>query len=489
MADNFADKIVLSGLGPSSTGSNIGATAEVGEPSQSYTINSAWWSWTAPNDGTFTINTKTSNFDTFLSVFTGSAVSTLSLIDYNDDANFAGGDYSSLLSLNAKAGTTYQIAVDGYGNSTGNIQLNIVPVIINGTPNSDSLSTTAYPETINGLAGNDNIYGGAGNDIVNGNDGDDILDGGPGIDQVRGGLGNDIYDVDNTGDIVTELPNQGIDEVYSRVTYTLPADVENLYLEQSSTESLNGTGNDLPNLIRGGQFANVLNGGSGADSLYGGQGDDTYEVDNPGDIVGELPNNGIDVVNSSITYTLPADVEKLTLTGTAAINGTGNNVGNNVIVGNSANNTLNGGGGYDILTGNAGADTFLFKFGDSSVSVSTRDTITDFAIGTDKIDLLTQGGAATNAPVSFSRAANDTTSNYLGDLADKVFIDANGELAGNQPLGINSAALVGGSSGSNYLVINDGTAGFQAGNDLVIELVTSNPLPPLGNIPVTNFFV
>jgi len=343
MADNFADKIVLSGLGPSSTGSNIGATAEVGEPSQSYTINSAWWSWTAPNDGTFTINTKTSNFDTFLSVFTGSAVSTLSLIGYNDDANFAGGDYSSLLSLNAKAGTTYQIAVDGYGNYTGNIQLNIVPVIINGTPNSDSLSATAYPETINGLAGNDNIYGGAGNDILNGNDGDDILDGGPGTDQVTGGLGNDIYQVDNTGDIVTELPNQGIDEVYSTVTYTLPANVENLYLQQSSTESLNGTGNDLPNLITGGQFANVLNGGSGADSLYGGQGDDTYEVDNPGDIVGEVSYYGRDLVNSSITYTLPADVENLTLTGTAAINGTGNNLGN-TIVGNSANNTLTGGG-------------------------------------------------------------------------------------------------------------------------------------------------
>jgi hypothetical protein len=94
-----------------------------------------------------------------------------------------------------------------------------------------------------------------------------------------------------------------------------------------------------------------------------------------------------------------------------------------------------------------------------------------------------------DAPSSFSRAADDTTSNYLEDLADKVFIDANGELAGNQPLGINSAALVVTTYGSNYLVINDDTAGFQSGNDLVIGLVISNTLPPMGNIPVTDFFV
>ncbi len=113
-------------------------------------------------------------------------------------------------------------------------------------------------------------------------------------------------------------------------------------------------------------------------------------------------------------------------------------------------------------------------------------------IGIDKIGLLSQGGAAINFPSSFSRAADDTTSNYLEDLADKVFIDANGELAGNQPLGINSAALVVatyGSSANNYLVINDATAGFQPGNDLVIELVTSKTLPPVGTIPIMNFFV
>jgi hypothetical protein len=62
--DNFANRTLLSGLALNGQGSNIGATAEVGEPAQSGIANSVWWSWTAPNDGTFTIDTKNSNFDT-----------------------------------------------------------------------------------------------------------------------------------------------------------------------------------------------------------------------------------------------------------------------------------------------------------------------------------------------------------------------------------------------------------------------------------------
>jgi Ca2+-binding RTX toxin-like protein len=453
-----------------------------------------------------------------------------------------------------------------------------VPVVINGTPSDDTLTGTTYSETINGLAGWDRIIGGDGNDTISGGDGANYLDGGSGADrliggletddyvvdnvgdivselpnqgtndevystvtytlpaeverlsltgtagisgtgnnlnnwiwgnsgnntlnglagddyiigntgadQLTGGLGNDVYEVDDTGDIVTELAGEGTDEVRSSVTYTLPAEVENLRLEGDAL--INGTGNTLPNLIVGTQFANILNGGIGADTLVGGQGGDIYEVDDAGDVVIEDSVAGIDRVVSTVTYTLPAsaDIQEFYLTGTAAIDGTGNNL-SNTIVGNSANNTLTGGGGFNVLTGNEGADTFLFKFVDSSLSVA-RDTITDFAIGTDKIGLLSQGGAAMNVPSSFSRAADDTASNYLEDLADKVFIDANGELAGNQPLGINSAALVVTISGSNYLVINDDTAGFQSGNDLVIGLVTSNTLPPVGTIPVMNFFV
>lgn len=224
--DNFVGKFPLSGLASNGPGSNIGATREPDEPVQSGITNSVWWSWTAPNDGTFTIDTKNSNFDTWLSVFTGSAVNTLTLKAFDDDAGPTPTNrYTSLVTLDTIAGTTYQIAVDGYGSSTGNIQLKIVPLVINGTPNSDALNTTAYPETINGLAGDDHIYADAGNDILNGNDGNDflvgetgndILNGNNGNDALLGGDGNDTLTGGAGSDqfvFVSLLPGIGVDTI------------------------------------------------------------------------------------------------------------------------------------------------------------------------------------------------------------------------------------------------------------------------------------
>ena len=89
-----------------------------------------------------------------------------------------------------------------------------------------------------------------------------------------GGLGNDIYYVDDMGDVITELANEGLDTVYSSVDFTLGANVENLSLLGSS--AINGTGNNDNNLLTGNSGANVLTGGLGNDSLIGGLGNDTY---------------------------------------------------------------------------------------------------------------------------------------------------------------------------------------------------------------------
>ena len=103
-------------------------------------------------------------------------------------------------------------------------------------------------------------------------------------------------------------------------------------------------------MLTGNSDANTLSGGMGADTMLGGLGNDTYIVDNAGDIVVENANEGIDTVQSSITYTLGANVENLTLTGTTALNGTGNELAN-ILTGNSGDNTLSGGAGVDRMLG------------------------------------------------------------------------------------------------------------------------------------------
>ena len=240
----------------------------------------------------------------------------------------------------------------------------------------------------------------------------------------------------------------------------------------------------------------TLAGTSGADALTGLAGNDTYTVNNAGDLVIEALNEGTDTVQASIAYTLANNVENLVLTGTVNLNGTGNGL-NNQITGNSGNNnlngaagndtlngaagndTLNGAAGIDTLTGGTGRDIFIFQFGQSTAAA--LDRVTDFAIGTDQICLL-------NPPIAFTRAANSTTTN-INTIVTNVFTDANGAIPGNQPLGINSAVLVRDNSSSTYLIINDGTLGFQSANDLVINLTgLTGTLPALGAIAVNSFF-
>src|SRR6185436_208093 len=121
-------------------------------------------------------------------------------------------------------------------------------------------------------------------------------------------------------------------------------------------------------------------------------GNDTYVVENSGDTVVENSGAGTDTVESSITYTLGANVENLVLTGSGAINGTGNSLAN-VLTGNSGANILEGGGGADTLDGGAGADVFFYRNVSDSSGGST-DTINGFQTGIDKVDLRTVGATS-----------------------------------------------------------------------------------------------
>ncbi|WP_167088786.1 putative Ig domain-containing protein [Massilia frigida] len=220
-----------------------------------------------------------------------------------------------------------------------------------------ALTITPVPSvTLTGTAGDDILTGKTNNDTLFGLDGNDRLDGGHGADTMAGGNGNDSYVVGHAGDVVTEEAGAGTDSVTTGISYVLPANVENLTLTGAAV--INGTGNALNNAIAGNAVANVLDGGAGADTLAGNGGNDTYYADHVGDMITEWAGNGFDQLFSSVTKTLGQNVEVLILTGTQAINGTGNQ-GNNLIKGNGADNTLNGTLGYDILLGGAGNDRLI----------------------------------------------------------------------------------------------------------------------------------
>lgn len=401
--DNFANRITLVGSTTNTTGTNVNATGETGEPSHgtpsATPLNSVWWNWTAPTTGNVTINTVGSSFDTTLGVYTGSSISGLTTIASNDDSG--SGVLTSSVTFSAISGTSYKIAVDGYNTATGNVSLNLSLSSSNGgTAGNDTLTGTAGNDTLSGLGGDDSLSGLGGNDSLNGGIGNDILVGGSEADTMVGDIGNDIYSVENAGDIVTET-------------------------------------------------SAVL--------------------------------TEIDTVFSAISYALGANLENLTLVGSAALNGAGN----------TRNNRLAGNAGSNILTSGTGNDIFAFQFGQSSVLAPDR--VTDFAIGSDKIDLLTGAGVALPAPAGLSRAANNITAATRQNLINAVYSDANGGIGGNQPLGVNAAALVVSTNASiagTYLIVNDGVTGFQSGSDLMVHITGyTGALPGLGAIPVGSFFV
>ncbi|MFC7476243.1 right-handed parallel beta-helix repeat-containing protein [Dankookia sp. GCM10030260] len=283
---------------------------------------------------------------------------------------------------------------------------------------------TSRKDALTGSATNDLIQGMGGNDQLSGLAGDDTLDGGSGSDTLIGGLGNDLYVVNSLDDVVRESAGQGVDKVVTSVTYTLSAEVENLLL--NGTAGIGGTGNALANAITGNGGANLLTGGAGndsldgsagADTLVGGTGDDRYIIDNAGDVVRESAGQGTDTVVSTVSYTLGANMERLSLEGTAGIGGTGNALanaitgngganllsgggGDDTLSGGASNDTLAGGVGVDRLTGGTGDDRFVFLAPssagiDTGLGAGARDRITDFTDRLDHIDLASfaSGGA------------------------------------------------------------------------------------------------
>lgn len=349
--------------------------------------------------------------------------------------------------LTGNAGDDYLFA--GEGNDT-----------INGGAGNDWMFGGGGDDQLSGGDGNDLILGGVGNDVIYGGAGDDAIVAGDGNDVIYGGDGNDWIDGGNGDDVIvgsagTDLLN-GQDNS-DTVQYT---DALNAVTIDLAAGTVTGYGNDIliyiekatgsayNDTIIGSMNANVIDGGAGADTMSGGGGGDYFYVDNTGDIVTEGLNEGYDTVNTLITYTLGANLEKAVLAGTASIHATGNALDNN-LVGNSGANTLTGLDGNDTINGGSGADSMIGGQGD------------DFYYADNGMDVcVEQSGEGTDTISTSSLTISLAATAYLQNIENLVITGSallNGtgnnldnRLDGSQNTAVNT--LTGGAGDDTYVV-------------------------------------
>ncbi|QJQ09910.1 heme peroxidase [Pseudomonas putida] len=262
-----------------------------------------------------------------------------------------GGTFSNIVGATAATFTP--------GFAQGNQQLRVIVRYTDGFGTLESLTSAATAAvvvppgvTLVGTNAANTLTGTAGNDVISGLGGNDTLNGLGGADQLFGGLGNDILN-----------------------------------------------GGDDPDILNGDDGNDTLNGGLGADAMNGGAGNDTFVVDNAGDTVTEALNGGTDLVQTGLaTYTLGANVENLTYTGSSSFTGTGNALAN-TLTGGAANDVLNGGAGADRLVGGVGNDTYVVdNAGDVVVEATgagtdtVRTTLASYTMAAN-VELLTFTGA------------------------------------------------------------------------------------------------
>lgn len=336
------------------------------------------------------------------------------------------------------------------------------------------------------------IIGNLAVNTLSGLDGNDTLDGGVAADIMIGGDGNDVYYIDNALDTVTEVFGEGTaDAVLNSVTYDMAAQAGNVeIMTMQGAGNINGTGNTLGNTmtgnagnntidggdgtdilsglggddnlvggndadtldggagndyLTGGNDADTLDGGTGIDTMVGNLGDDVYIITSATKTIIEALGEGVDEVRSSLTHTLAANVENLTLTGSSPVNGFGNGLVN-IIQGNGAANTLDGAAGNDTLIGGAGSDVYIV---DSALDVVTE------AIGGGTADII-MSSVTYDMSVSATGEVENLTLTGAANI-NGTGNDEDNTITGNS--GINT--LAGGLGDDSYVV--------QSLTDVVLE--------------------
>lgn len=246
-----------------------------------------------------------------------------------------------------------------------------------------------------------------------------------------------------TADGVTDVA-----QIFSYFTHTLDSSAKDLFL--IGPNPINGTGNELDNLLKGNNASNILiglggndflDGGEGNDELRGGVGNDLYRVQDVGDVVLEQENEGVDHVEALITYALENNVEELVLIGRNSIDGFGNSLSNQ-LTGNDASNYLDGQAGDDvidgqkgddILVGSAGNDTLIGGAGNDTAdfTVSPGDVVASLAAheaadGYGTIDIIRETENLIGSNFGDDTLAGDENDNFISGLDGNDEIDAGG---------------------------------------------------------------
>lgn len=235
---------------------------------------------------------------------------------------------------------------------------------MHGSKSNDIITGGGGDDMIWGDTGNDTLLGGTGSDLLSGGEGNDTISGGKGGDALHGGKGDDLVHGNNGDDVV--LGASGSDTLWG----------------DAGNDTLNGgSGHDL---VDGGSGDDVLIVSSGGDSYDGGAGIDTLDLRGMlGPVTLDLSHHGVltgsgnHPVSNSIT-----SIERV-IGNDAGDKLHGNSLANELI-GGAGVDILRGGAGADTLTGGGGNDTFVFLKLDTA---GGADTITDFTVGTDKLDL------------------------------------------------------------------------------------------------------
>jgi Ca2+-binding RTX toxin-like protein len=346
---------------------------------------------------------------------------------------------------------------------------------------------------LSGGADNDTLWGGAGTDTLDGGGGNDKLDGGTGADIMIGNFGDDTYYVDNVGDTLTEYQAaDGYDRVYSSVTFTLSAYLDDMWLTGSS--AINGTGNASNNVINGNTAANTLSGSGGDDILYGRDGNDTLNGGDGNDkliggagadkLIGGTGTDRAYYNDSTVGLTVDlataanntgiaagdtfSSIEDLygsnyndSLRGNGVANTIWGNGGNDTIYGRDGDDTLNGGDGSDTLLGGVGADALA---GGNGID---RAQYSDATAGL-TVDLAT---AANNTGIAagdtFSSIENLYGSNYNDSLRGDAAANTIWGSAGNDSIyGRDGNDTLNGGDGNDYLLGGAGADALIGGNGI-----------------------